>query len=163
MIRDEELKRLIKYAQGMGVSVRFKPYTSKSGCSAEWNIESSEITIYVRSGESKISQVLSLIHEIGHLKGFANNDRKLDPKMVDALSDEDEKKKSRRRIYVDELKDTSFWETVYRDTDCKFDMNKLYKQKDFDIWQYAVYYETGNFPTKKEQSDKLRELRKKYG
>ena len=152
----------MRYAQGMGVSVRFKPY-NKSGNRAEWALDGSEITIYTFSGESKVSQILSLIHEIGHHRGWIENGRKIDPKVEEAINDEEEKKMNRKRIYLDEVKDTDYWEQIYADCDCKFNIGKLHKQKELDIWTYEVYYETGKFPKNAETKEKTKELTKKYG
>lgn len=162
MIRDEELNRLIKYAQGMGLSVRFKPYVKSTGDRGGWTLDGSEITVYESSGDSKIYRVLTLIHEIAHHKGYIENDRTVNPKVEEALSDEEEKKLSRKHIYLDELNDTKYWEQIYKDTNCRFDIKYLYRQRDLDVWQYERYYETGKFPTQKEKFEKRKELKKKY-
>jgi hypothetical protein len=162
-IRDDELNRLIKYAQGLGMSVRFKPYIKGSKTAAEWLTDGSEITIYFTSSCSKIGKILSLIHEISHMKAFIDDNRKLDPKIEEALDDEDNKKRFRKRILDMEIKDSLYWLDIYRDTNCTFNIEKLHKQRDYDCWQYQTYYETGHFPTTKEKAAKKRELRKKYG
>lgn len=163
MKRDEEIQRLMRYAQGMGLSVRFKPYVKGSGDGGGWTTDGSEITVYVSSGDSKTDKILTLIHEIAHHKGFIENNRTLDPKMVEALEDEDEKKRSRKRIYLDELSDTQYWEQIYKDTGCEFGLNKLYVQRDFDVWCYEFFYEEAKFPTCKAKKEKMRQLKDKYG
>lgn len=162
MVRDEELKRLIKYAQGMGVSVCFKPYIRYSLIVARWETDGSGITIFTSPSDSKLDKVLSLIHELGHHKGFIENNRQKDPKVEAALDDEEEKRENRRTILVDEIKDTKHWEQIYKDTDCKFNIKKLYIQKEFDIWCYRVYYQTGKRPNKAARITKRKQLRKKY-
>jgi hypothetical protein len=146
----------------MGVIVRFKSYVKKSGDRAEWTLDGKEITIFTEKNDSKIQLILSLIHELGHHKGFVNNGRKLDPKVDEALGDEEERKVSRRRIYLDEAKDAEYWEEIYNDTNCNFPINKLYLQKEFDIWSYEFYYENGNFPDNKDRAKKMKELKNKY-
>ena len=101
MIRDQELNRLIRYAQGMGLSVHFKPYVPRSRDAGGWTIDGSEVIVYVSPGDSKLSKILTLIHEIAHHKGFIENNRELDPKVVEALNDEEEKRESRKKIYLD--------------------------------------------------------------
>ena len=86
----------------------------------------------------------------------------MDPKVEEALDDEEGKKRNRKRILLYEIEGTKYWEQVYKDTDCQFDINKLYIQKEFDIFQYEVYAETGDFPTKKERNAKIKELKEKY-
>lgn len=162
MIRDEELNRLIRYAQGMGISVRFKPYVKSYATDAEWATDGSEITIYTRSINSKLDKILSLIHELGHHKGFVENNRKIDPEIEEALEEEEKNKKNRKKIYLDEIKDTQYWEQIYKDTNCQFNIQKLYKQREFDIWSYEVYSESGKFPTKSAIKEKKRQLKKKY-
>lgn len=161
MIRDEELKRLIKYAEGMGVSVKFKPYVKYSRNDAEWALDGSEIVIYVKSKTSKIDKVLSLIHEISHHKAFIDNGRINDPKVEEAIDDE-EKKRNRKKILDYEINDSVYWEDIYKDTNCQFDIKILHRQREYDIWNYEVYYELNRLPTHKECVAKRKELRKKY-
>jgi hypothetical protein len=162
MIRDEEINRLIRYAQGMGISVRFKPYVPHSKDEAEWTIDGTEITIYVRSSTSKLDKVLSLIHELGHHKAFVNNDRSIDPKLEEALDSEENKKNQRRAIYMDEKNGTKYWEEIYRDTNCQFGIPRLHMQMELDLWTYEVYLETGKWPTRAKSKKKRKQLKLKY-
>lgn len=157
------MQRLIRYAQGMGLSVRFKPYIRNSNDAGGWVVDGSEIIVYVSPQDSKLEKILTLIHEIGHHKGFIENNRQTDPKVVQALEDEEEKKISRKRIYLDEVSDTQYWEQIYKDTDCKFNINRLHFERDFQIWSYETFYEKGKFPVGREKTAKKKELRKKYG
>lgn len=160
-IREDELNRLMRYANGMGISVRFKSYT-RNGNEAEWSLDGTEIVIYVQKKSSKIDKILSLIHELGHAKGFVDNNRTIDPKLEAAIDSEENKK--HRKIVMDmEIADSVYWEDIYRDTNCQFNIDKLHKQKEFDIFQYRLFYETGKYPTHKEKRAKRKELRKKYG
>lgn len=162
-IRDEEIKRLIKYAQGLNTQVSIikgKPHRTEE---AEWAIDGSQIIVYTDSSTSKINIILSLIHEIGHhLAHIYKNDRKVDEKLEQALDDEDESKRTRRKIYNWELEGTKWWETIYKDTDCKFNINKLYISREFDLWQYEVYLETGRFPSMGQKYDKRKQLKNKF-
>lgn len=163
MVRDDELNRLIRYAQGLGLSVRFKPYIKGSRTKAEWLTDGTEITIYTYSQCSKLEKILSLVHEISHHRAWIKDGRELDPRVEEALDDEEGKKRNRKRILDMETEDSKHWEDIYRDTNLQFNIEKLHKQRDFDLWQYRVYYETGEFPTVKEKAQKKRELRRKYG
>ena len=162
MVRDEELSRLIKYAQGMGVSVKFKPYIKYSKYEAEWSTDGTEIIIYVTKRSSKINKILSLIHELAHHKSFVDNNRQIDPKVEEAI-DSDKNKQHRKCILDYETKDTAYWEDIYRDTNCQFDIRILHKQKEEDIWTYQIFYETGKFPSRFHTLAKRKELTKKYG
>ena len=163
MRRDDELNRLMRYAQGMGISVRFKPYVPYSRVAATWTTDGTEIAVYTTNRCSKIEKILHLIHELGHAKAFVDDNRELDPKIEEALDDEDNKKRNRKRILDMEIRDSLYWEDIYRDTNCQFDIEKLHKQREFDIWCYEIYYETGKDATTKEKASKRKELRKKYG
>lgn len=163
MIRDEELNRLIRYAQGMGISVRFKPYIPRSRVAAEWTTDGTEITIYFTSKCSKLDKILNIIHELGHHKGFVDNNRQIDPKLEEALDDEENLKKNRKRLLDMETADSLYWEDIYRDTNCQFGIERLRRQREFDIWTYEFTYETGREATKKEKAAKRKELKRKYG
>lgn len=163
MVRDDELNRLVKYALGMGVSVRFKPYVKLSHNRAEWLVDGSEITIYCSPNESKLGKILSLIHELSHHKAFVKNERKIDPETSQLLDKEDLNKKERKQILNMEIADSSHWEEIYKETNCQFNIEKLYKQREYDIWSYKFYYETDRDPSEKEKRAKKKELRKKYG
>jgi len=162
MIRDEELNRLIKYAQGLGTIVRFKPYVPSSAISAECTTDGTEITIYTDSKMTKTDKILLLIHEISHLKSFIANDREIDPKIDEALDNKEQSKRHRKRILDMEIKDSSHWETIYRDTNCQFNINKLHMQRDMDIWLYQFSYDEDRNATGEEKKQKRKELRKKY-
>jgi len=162
-IRDEELKRLVNYAKGLNVQVFFLPKTKKTDCDAEWTIDGEEIRVYSSPRDSKISKILALTHELGHhLAHIHKNDRETDPKLEEAI-DSDESIRLRKRIYDWEVEGASWWETIYKEVDLKFNINLLYIERDFDLWTYRAYYETGEFPTRRKRIEKRKELRKKYG
>jgi hypothetical protein len=161
MKRDEELNRLIRYCQGMGLSVHFKPYVKRSNVAAEWATDGSEITIYISPRCSKIEKILLLIHEASHHKAFVNNEREVDPKVEEALNSD--KKRDKKRVLDMEIADSRHWEQIYRDTNCQFNINRLHKERDFDIWTYQFAYDNDREATCKEKSEKRKELRRKYG
>lgn len=161
MIRDQELARLIKYAEGLGLKVRFKPYT-RGGNRAEWVTDGTEITVYVTSRCSKLEKILSLIHEIAHQKAFVDNDRTIEKKIDEALEKEDPSKIYRKRIYYMEYNDSLYWEQIYKDTNCQFGLDRLEMQRQYDIWVYEHYYETGEWPSWAESVEKKKEFRRKF-
>lgn len=163
MVRDDELARLINYAKGLNIQVKFRSYDPKNGADAEWTTDGTEITIFKRGKTTKLDMVLSLIHELGHhLEHIHNNNRETDPKLEEAIG-EDDRKKMRKRLYDWEIKGSNWWEIIYKETDLKFDIRRLRTERESDLWQYEVYYDTGNFPTRKQQREKRKELRRKYG
>jgi prolyl oligopeptidase PreP (S9A serine peptidase family) len=161
MIRDLELNRLVQYAKGIGLIVKFKP-RPRGGDAAEWDEDGPTITIFTNPWTTKVEKILSLIHEISHMRSYIENERQLDPKIEEALLSEEDKKSYRKRIYDMEKSDSAHWESIYKDTNCQFNINKLYIQREVDLYQYSVYYETGKFPTGKENKKKRRELKNRY-
>lgn len=162
-IRAEEIKRLISYANGLHVKVSFKPYTREESAAASWSVDGTEIIVYRRPRSSKISIILSLIHELGHHLEFIHcHNRKPSIKLAGAL-DSDEIKKQRKIILDYEVKSSLWWETIYKETNLKFPIYMLHLQKHFDVWQYEMFYQYGEFPSGKENKIKMKELRSKYG
>ena len=64
MKRDEEFKRLVFYAKGLGLKVTV--YNKKADSFGSW--DGQEIKIYWGKGQSKTDLVLTLLHELGHQK-----------------------------------------------------------------------------------------------
>lgn len=165
-IRDEEINRLVKYAAGMGVKVKFN--SVKNDDSAEWTLDGSEITIFTRAQGSKTETILSLIHEIGHHVWFVHEkDRQPDLKFEQAIdrqnlfaedkADTPPPKKLREKILACEKAGTAYWETIWKDTNIKLPKWKLFAAMEFDIWMYEVYCETGSFP----KGDEWQETKKR--
>ena len=161
MIRDEEIKRLIKYAQAMGMKVTFNN-KKKPKEAAAWVTDGTEIIIYRSKHSSKIETILSLIHEISHKIAFVHSNNRKIPLKVDRALENPEKKRSKKIIWEDELEGSKWWESVYKDVNLKFPKWRLYAQMEFDVWQYQMDYENDKFPTRKEKRLKWAELKTKY-
>jgi len=173
MIRDEELIRLTKYAQGMGIKVTFSS-SNQETASADWTTDGSAITIYKNTNATKIEKILSLIHELGHHLHFVHEkNREPDLKFDEALDTVESIAKEglplsevsigrRKKILDIEKAGTKYWEIIYKDTNLKFPIYKLYVAMDYDMYQYETYYELGRFPKQKENRIKLKELTLKY-
>ena len=169
MIRDEEIKRLTNYIKGLGLKVIF--YSKSSDSAASWALDNSEIIINTKNNDSKTDIIVSMIHEIGHaLHNLWEKKRELDKEFEKALDHVDEaeeqgldtKKKQRKIILDNEIAGTKYWYSIYKETNMQFPLWKLYANMEFDIWQYQVYYETGDFPTCKEKDKKFTEICKKH-
>lgn len=164
MIRDLELERLIKYAQGLDVKVLFKTATATSDA-AEWTLDGTEIRIYKKASSSKMDIILALIHELGHcLWWIHEKSRKPDLKFEEAIDIQNliaqdltknvTPKKYRKTILDREIAGTNYWEVIYKDTNMKFPKWRLFAEKEIDIWIYQVYCDTGRFPKSKERREK---------
>jgi len=165
MIRDKEIDRLVKYAQALGVKVSFSNNKNTEDA-ADWTLDGKNITIYTKNQHSKTDTILSLIHEIAHsLDHIHRHNRELDEKFEDALDpgDNGEIGKRKRKIILDsEVAGTEYWHTIYKETDLKFPLWKLYAQMEHDVWQFRFYHETGEFPGFLERKKKRKELYKKH-
>lgn len=164
MIRDEEIKRLIAYAKGHGLSVSLKPYEPKKRAYGTWEAHEGDfkgkIIVYYQKNESKLSLILTLIHEIAHhqyhlwlLCRFSD--------LVD-VDAENLTKQERWQIYEYELKSTRYWLPIYESTSCKFPKYRLFLAMEFDVWKYEFYYLHNRYPNKDEARVKYRELKVKH-
>lgn len=166
MIRDDEFKRLIKYAQGLGIKVTL--FNESADESAYWLLDGTEIVINTKYQNSKTELLLSFIHELGHHLWYVHErDRKPDLKFEEAIHRENHgttppTKKQRKRIYEIEKAGTSYWYAIYKEINLKFPLWKLYATMDFDVWMYEIYYKRGKFPTAEEKRSKKIELKKKH-
>jgi hypothetical protein len=169
MIRDVEIQRLISYARGLGLEVTFS--SKKSDCAAFWYLDNSGIVIFKKNNSSKVSTVLSLLHELGHSKhNIHEKDRQRDLKFEQALDHVDEaeeleidsQKRQRKIILDNERKGTQYWDEIYTECNLQFPKWKLEMAKEYDIWHYEVFYETDKYPMQKEKRAKRKELVKKY-
>lgn len=154
-IRDEELKRLIHYAKGMGVKVTIYAKSNKDA-SAEWTLDGTAIDVYTGKGQTKTDTILDLVHELGHHVWFVHEkDRQPDMKFDEAITRENmfeedpanpTPKHLRKKIWDVELAGTAYWDIIIKDTNIKIPSWKIEAAKEFDMWMYEMYYETGKFP-----------------
>lgn len=168
----DDLSRLVRYAQGLGLRVSFKEHTPGDSTGAEWLTDGKdqEIVLYTWSGVSKVRLILNLLHELAHHVSFRHDRSKVSKTLLKALDMEDERdpkgapipKRYRKLIYESEARDALYREAIAIETHLKLPMWKIKADKDLDIWLYKCYYETGDTPKTKEISCKQTELRTKY-
>lgn len=168
-IRDQELSRLVSYIKGLGLKVVFS--SKKADMAASWTLDNSQITVYKSKNSSKIETILSLHHELGHaIHNIQEKNRQTDPKFEEALNHVDsaeelgfDSKKRQRKIILDnEIAGSQYWHSIYEQTNMKFPIWRLECAMEFDLWQYRVFYETGDFPISKLRKAKYKELVRKY-
>jgi hypothetical protein len=171
-IRDREIQRLISYATGLGLVVIYDD-SENAMAAASWAIDGSEITLYTRHKQSKTDIILALIHELSHhLHWIWEKKRKPDFKFDEAITREmllenDETtvptpKHLRKKILDIERAGIAYWDSVYNDVGLKIPFWKVQMYKEFDIWQYEVYYKNGKFPVRKLRLEKIKTLTAKY-
>lgn len=164
MIRDNEIKRLVSYLNGLGVKVTFYSKNNSEG-EADWATDGSEICVYSVKKKSKTKILLDLIHEAGHMVWFIHaKDRQPDLKYEEALErpTDSTPKHLRKKILSTEIEGTKWWDTIIKDVDIKLPKWKIEASKEFDIWMYEVYYETGLFPAGKIRNERYRSIFKKW-
>lgn len=170
-VRDEELTRLVKYAEGMGLKVIFKKRSPDND--AEWTVDGSAITVYTKNHTTKTEILCSLIHELGHHVWFIHEkNRQPDLRFEEALDRQDlfdskktllpAPKRLRKKILEVEKAGAQWWDSIYKDTNMKFPLWKLHASREFDIWMYEEYYKNGMFPTYTRRVEKDREVRARH-
>lgn len=165
MVRDEELRRLIKYSEALGAKVVFKQKT-KEDPAACIDFYTLEMTIYRIPKQSKLSVALCIVHELGHLLEHIHNmERDKNHPLYTVLVEEQSHALSKEdRGVILEIEEAGFpwWEKVYKECNLTFPIEKLLLEKEFDHWVVKQYYETGSYPTSLQNRSKRKELRKKY-
>ena len=162
MIRDDEIGRLVNYIKGLGLKVIFSS-SSKAEAAASCSLDNTEITIFLKNNKSKTDIVLSLIHEAGHAShAIWQHNRVVDKSLEKAMDKQDTSKKARKKILQDEKTAASYWDIVVRDTNIKLPKWRIELQKEYDIWQYEEFYQTGKFPNQTLKNKKFKELKQKW-
>ena len=168
-IRDEEFKRLLLYAKGLGLKVTVYNKPNKHAM-AEWIMDGSEIKIYASGQTSKTELVLTLCHELGHhLEYVHSKKRKISNKLDTAWGRENGRKageilpeSTRKLIYQDEAAGIRYWDVIIKDVHIKISKWKVELRKEFDLWVYEYFWKNGEYPTRPECRTKTKELRAKW-
>lgn len=165
-VRDEELRRLEKYAEGLGVKVYYRPYIPFSLDAAAWSYDGSAIVLYVTTNQTKSALILNLIHELGHHLSYIYNNKKL-PKTLDMAMDRELNQKiptkEQRKALLDfELLGMTYHLNVYKECDIKLPEYKLHLENDYQKWIYTYYYKHGKSPTRRISKEYYKKLIKKY-
>lgn len=169
-LRDKEISRIIKYAEGLGLKVEIKAH-KKNDPGATWDRENGTITVYQYKRQSKTDLILVLLHELGHqLDWIYNHDRQVDKVIEAALDAEDARqegdpylpKEQRYLIYKDECAGIAFMPVIANELGLKIPLWKVEIEAELDKWSYAYYWENGHMPSPSECKEKRRELRANY-
>lgn len=153
----KELNRTVKYAEGLGIKVRFLKDNPKIDCSAEWDLSGKEITVYYKDKETKTSLILSLVHELAHHLDFVYNNRRHNKSLIKALDADKPTRKQREIIYQDEVNGAAYQEIIYNELHLKLPKWKLLVERD---WSLEVYKHKIDNPFGMPKLEK-KELRKK--
>ena len=161
-IRDVEIARIEKYAEGLGATIVWKKHKRGDPC-AEWNNEGAAVTItlYVRSRRAKVDIIFDLIHELAHHLAWIAAGRSIDPSVDKAYKTMEQNKatkKIRRVVYETERADSEYQRKVYDDVGIKIPWWKVELNRRLDVWTYERWYVTGKNPTVKASRKKRKEL-----
>jgi hypothetical protein len=162
----KELERTIMYAKSLGIVVNLIK-AKRSDPDAEWTTDGSEITLYLRHKKSITRLILDLVHELAHHMAFVYNNRKVPRKINKVFAKYSETeikltKKERKIIYEEELFDSQYQETIFKELNLKLPLYKLQVERDLSNWIYFTYYKTGKYPIIKDVQLKRNELTLKY-
>jgi hypothetical protein len=173
---DNELNRLIKYAESLDVKVLFPKYKRGYGA-ADWSWIDQTINVYVHSKNTKIGLLFSLLHELGHHLDWIYKKKRIPSnvylaynKLVDGHMDgfrTDLDKNTRRIILQEELDGIHYMEFIFKELDLKVPYWKLKLQQKLDIYDYKMLYKKGRFSTTAEFEKYKKRVKtfckKKYG
>lgn len=165
-IRDDEISRLMKYSEGLGLTVTFKkaPYGGRTG--AEWALTADRITVYEFSSDTKTTIILRLIHELGHHLDFVYNNRRHRDAIINAYEFTAKGKKIPKRyrkiIYDDECNGAAYHLTVWHELNLKIPKWKVEVERDAQLVAYKYEYVHGAEPSNKHMEETRQKLREKY-
>lgn len=165
-IRDDELKRLEKYAQGLGVKVSYKKYIKYSMDAATWATDGSEISVFTRSEKSKTDLIMDLVHELGHHLSFIYNNKEVPKKLNIALTKEmidiNPTLDQRKAILDFELLGMMYHDTIIKEVDLKIPKWKFKLENEYQKYMYTYYWKHGNIPKNNDKWIKYQQLKAKY-
>lgn len=160
-IREQELKRVEKYAQGLGIKVSYKKQGPEDP-EADWSLDGTEITVYLRNRQSTTQIILDIIHELGHHQHWVYSNRTIPISLDKALLKDKPTKKDREAIYQDELNGAAYQLLIYKELGLKIPQWKVEVERDLSLEMYKTFYKNGNFPTVRQKNQKKKELILKY-
>lgn len=160
-IREKELERMIKYAEGLGIKVSFMPQL-EDGTEAQWEMSGKEIKVFTKEKQTKLSIILSLIHELGHHLDFVYNKRRHTKKVWDAVHAKSPTKKQRRIIYEDELGGAAYHEIIYNELNLKIPLWRVRVERDLTLELYKKQIDNPEGASNKEIRDIKRKLIERY-
>ena len=160
-IRDQEIARLQKYAESLGLRVSWRKH-KRGDPGALWinHEDCQELVMYTWARQSKTMIILNLLHELSHHLAFVYNNRSL-PKSVDrafTTETEDLTENQRRIIYETEKEDSKYRLIIAHELDLKIPKWRIELDIELDTWSYYCFWKEGKHPTIREYDDKKREL-----
>jgi len=170
-IRDEEIKRIVKYSEGLGIKVRFLPFVKGCG-GAEWDMITQEINIFQTKSQTKTETIINLLHELGHHLDWIYNNKVISDEVTKAFTllnegniygvRTDIPKKYRRIIYKEEKAGIEYMSIIHKELDLKLPLWKLKRRQALDLYDYEMLYKKGRFSTQLEYTIYKNEITDKF-
>lgn len=167
-IRDNEITRLVKYAEGLGIKLFFKKHGPDSA-GALWTATedgSVELTIYTWANQSKTRIILNFLHELAHHMAWVYQERSFSNELYRILNKNHNgtplTKKERYAVFKEERDDSVYREKIAHEVGIKIPSWKIKVDIELDIYIYYHYYEFDAYPSYEKVKEKRKELNKKY-
>lgn len=161
-VRDEEIKRLIYYAKSLGAKVNIRDYAHEDYAEVYFEPKYT-ININKKYHRNKTQLILTLLHELSHVKYAILNDFKFSDAFLDEVWDAEKKpKKASKEIAEFEIESLELMTNIASELNIKIPMKKILQQKEHDQFMYKKLAKTGQFPSSKEEINNWKKLREKY-
>lgn len=165
-IRDKEIERMRKYAQGLGIKVVIRKGNKRCKDGGYWSSKPPMIEVLCYSNTSKTDIIVILLHELGHHLDWIYKNRKEDKNLNQALEKHWNKQKLTRKerylIRQTEYDGIGYMSVIAHELGLKIPEYKIKAEMDLDRWTYDYFYETGKFPKIKDTKLMSASLREYY-
>lgn len=165
-IRDQEIERLRKYAQGLGIKVVIRKGKKNCKDGGYWSPDPPTIEVLCYSSTSKTDIIIILLHELGHHLDWVYKNRKDDKKLNRVLHKYWMKqtltKRERKAIRQTEYDGIQYMSVIAHELGLKVPKYKIKAEMDLDRWTYDYFYKHGKFPTMKDTKLMNTTLREYY-
>lgn len=162
-----DVRRLLAYAKGLGLTVKFKPYNPITKVGGEYSDETKEIVVYRSKKDSSHDITLVLLHELGHHLDFIYKGKRDSKRLEAALKKSEGESEGilarsyRKSILECEIAGTGYMPQITKELDLRIPMWKVVAEMKLDQWIARRFYQSGHYPTVAEIKSKRNELRNK--
>lgn len=165
-IRDEEIKRLILYGKSLGGKITVRDYAFEHEGEIVFDPKY-VININKRVHNNKTEIIMTLLHELSHLRYVIANNYKFSDAFTDEIwkiEEQDEKVplKYSKDIAEFELESLELMPVIATELGIKIPSWKILRQKDHDQFMYEYFGNNGVFPDTNTVDVKWKMLTEKY-
>ena len=155
-VRDDDIKKLRAYAKKHGAKVR-RIKSKKGAGSAEWDLDTQLINLYITPFTSKTNIILDLLHELGHQMDWIAKKRKVSKEVLAAFNKlcqgnmygerPDLTQKQRDLIHRDEAAGIYYMHKIWAECGLSLPQWKVKRQQYLDLLDYKELAMKGKFLT----------------